>query len=75
MKVIQSSKGDIIMGDAWDYDLWRSQKAWELAMRIIPEKPAATGAWTGDNFLKKAQEELQMAYDIMGAVFKPSLRS
>lgn len=69
MKIIETNKGVIAMADVMDYALWKSQKAWELAMRIIPEKPQPTGAWTGDSYLQKAQEEIQKAYDIVTTVF------
>jgi hypothetical protein len=44
--------------------------AWELAMRIIPEKPEATGAWTQDAYLPKAQETLIKAQEVIDAVFQ-----
>ena len=69
MKIVETNKGVIAMADAVDYALWKSQKAWELALRIIPEKPQPTGAWTESNYLQKAQEELQKAYDIMTTIF------
>ena len=69
MKIIDTNKGVIVMTDVMDYALWKSQKAWELAMRIIPKEPQSIGAWTQPNYLQKAQEELQKAYDIVGTVF------
>ena len=69
MKLIETNKGVIAMGDVMDYALWKSQKAWELAMRTIPEKPQPSGAWTQSSYLQKAQEELQKAYDIVVTVF------
>lgn len=69
MKLIETDNGVIVMGDLMDYALWKSQKAWELANRIIPSKPEQTGAWTEVSYLKKVQEELQKAYDIVSAVF------
>mgnify|MGYP001604774183 FL=1 len=57
------------MADAMDYAMWKSEKAWELAMRIIPKQPEQTGTWTESNYLKKAQEELYKAYDIVTTVF------
>ncbi len=69
MRVIQIPEGVIEMADAIDYAMWKSQKAWELAMRIIPEKPQSSGGWTADNYLQKSQEELQKAYDVMTTVF------
>ena len=69
MKIVDTNKGVIVMGDVMDYALWKSQKAWELAMRTIPEKPQASGAWTESNYLERAQKELQQAYDIMVTVF------
>ncbi len=69
MEIIETYKGVVAMADAVDYAMWKSQKAWELAMRTIPDKPQASGAWTEANYLQKAQEELQKAYDIMTTVF------
>ena len=60
------------MGDAWDYDMWKAQKAWDLAMRIIPDKPQTQGRWTESNYLAQAQEELKKAYEVVNTVFKPS---
>ena len=60
------------MGDEWDYDLWKAQKAWDLAMRIIPDKPEDTCGWTKDTYLAKAQETLQKAHEVVDAVLKVS---
>lgn len=62
-------KENATMEDVMDYALWKAQKAWELAMRVIPAKPEESGAWTKAEFLKKSQEELQKAYDIVITVF------
>ncbi len=60
------------MGDSIDYALWKAQKAWELAMRIIPSSPQPSGAWTESNYLKQVQEELQKSYDVVTTVFAHS---
>ena len=72
MKLIETDKGVVAMADSMDYAMWKSQKAWELAMRIIPDKPQQTGRWVGDNCLKAAQEEIQKAYDIVYTEFANS---
>jgi hypothetical protein len=69
MKFIETNRGIIVMADAVDYGMWRSEKAWELAMRVIPSKPDQSGAWIEANYLKKAQEELDKSYDIVNTVF------
>ncbi len=69
MNLTKTNKEVIEVADVVDYAMWKSQKAWELAMRMIPEKVQQTGAWTEANYLQKAQEELQKAYDIMTTVF------
>lgn len=71
MKLIETDKGVVAMADTMDYAMWKSQKAWELAMRIIPEKPH-TGRWAESNYLKSAQEEIQKAYDIVYTEFANS---
>ena len=58
------------MGDAWDYRLRKVEMAWELALRIIPDKPQPNGAWTEGDYLKKAQETLKEANAVIDAVFK-----
>ena len=69
MQIIETNKGVIAMADTMDYTTWKAEKAWELAMRIIPSKFEATGRWTENTYLKNVQEELQKAYDIVSTVF------
>ena len=57
------------MGDQWDYRLNKMDMAWELAVRIIPDKPTDTGRWTEKDYLKNAQEVIREAYDVVDAVF------
>jgi len=57
------------MADNMDFTLWKAQKAWELAMSVIPSQPEQTGAWTESNYLKKAQDEFEKACDIVATVF------
>lgn len=57
------------MGDIWDYKLRKMEIAWELATRVMPNSPHPQGAWTEGNYLKKAQETLQQAQEIINTVF------
>lgn len=58
------------MGDIWDYRLRKLEMAWELALRIIPDKPANSGAWMGEeNFLTKSQEIMTKTQEIVQTVF------
>ena len=72
MKITNTDRGVIVMGDVWDFDMWKAQKAWDLAMRIIPGNPLPQGPWTESGYLGKVQEELKKAYDVVNTVFKPS---
>ncbi len=58
MTLIETNKGAIVMADVIDYAMWKSEKAWELAMRIIPDKPQSGGAWTANNYLQKAKQAI-----------------
>ena len=69
MQLINTNRGIIAMADDMDFILWKAQKAWELAKSIIPNQPAETGAWTDSDYLKKAQEELTKACEIVATVF------
>jgi hypothetical protein len=70
MKIIEPDKGAIVMGDKWDYKLWKAESAWDLAMRIIPKEPSDIGDWTEDSYLKKSQEILKNAQEVINAIFK-----
>ena len=60
------------MGDGWDYRLRKMEIAWELASRIIPEKPQPSGAWTEADYIARAQKVMKEAADAVDAVFKDS---
>jgi hypothetical protein len=75
MKLVHTQKGDIIMGDMWDYKLRKMEITWELAQRIIPKAPTSMGGWEESRFLEKADGILKQAFDITASVFqddKPS---
>lgn len=57
------------MGDVWDYRLSKAEMAWELATRIIPSNPQATGKWTEESYLEHVQKTLQECQKIIDAVF------
>ncbi len=57
------------MGDGWDYGLRKMEIAWELASRIIPEKPQPSGAWTEADYIAKAQKVMKEAVEAVNAVF------
>lgn len=57
------------MGDMWDYRLQKAEMAWELALRVIPEKPQPTGKWTEEDYLKFAQEIFKQSHDVIDAIF------
>jgi len=75
MQLVKTNKGVIEMADNMDYFMWKSQKAWELAHRIIPPQPSTGGAWTQEHYLEKAQQELEKAYEIINTVFANTLLS
>ena len=58
------------MGDEWDYKLRKMEMAWDLALRIIPDKPEDSGAWIRENYLARAQETLKQTNEAVNAVFK-----
>ncbi len=75
MNMILTQKGVLIMGDVWDYKLRKMDIAWELAQRTIPKTPAETGGWGEGNFLKRSEDMLKQANDIVNTIFsddKPS---
>ena len=63
-----------IMGDVWDYRLRKTDIAWELASRLIPDHAQNSGPWTADVFVAKAQATIKEAYEAIDAVFKESQR-
>jgi hypothetical protein len=69
MKLIETDRGVVVMGDYWDYRLWKAEMAWDLAMRIIPDKTSSTGRWTEDTYLKHAQEALKQSKEVIDAIF------
>ena len=58
------------MGDAWDYRLRKMDMAWQLALRMIPQEPEATGRWTAESYLECSQEILKEAFKVIDGVFK-----
>ena len=69
MKLTNPDRGVIIMGDVWDYKLSKADMTWDLASRIIPEKPGATGRWTESSYLENAQKTLVECSKVIEAVF------
>ncbi len=53
----------------WDYRMRKMDIAWELASRIIPEKPQPSGAWTEADYIAKAQKVMKEAAEAVDAVF------
>jgi len=63
------------MGDEWDYKLWKAESAWDLAMRIIPDKPSSDqGAWPAKDYLAKSQEILTQSVEVVDTVFKADIK-
>ena len=57
------------MGDIWDYRLQKTEMAWELALRMIPQKPESVGKWTEDSYLEHAQKVIKQSHDLVDAIF------
>ena len=57
------------MGDLWDYRLSKAEMAWELALRVMPEHPQATGKWTEESYLEHAQKVIKQSHDVVDAIF------
>lgn len=64
-----NSKEGYDMGDVWDYKLRRMGMVWELALRVIPQKPELTGKWHEGKFFEEVQKTLQEASKVVNAVF------
>ena len=63
-------EGVVTVGDVWDYKLWKAEKVWDLANRIIPPHAEDSGAWTEDRYLVKVQETLKNCTEVINAIFK-----
>jgi len=70
---MEKQEGVVIMGDVWDYKLWKAEKAWDLASRIIPPHAEASGGWTEDQYLVKSQEILKNSTEVINAIFKEDI--
>lgn len=55
--------------EAWGYRLRKMEIVWELAQKVIPERRAATGQWSGESYYLKVQETLQKLQEIVDVVF------
>jgi len=69
MKLIETDRGIMIMGDEWDYKLRKMQMAWELALKTMPTGAQVQGKWTEALYLKNAQEVLSKSFEVVDAVF------
>ncbi len=69
MRLIESDRGVLVMGDLWDYKIKKMEMAWELALRVIPKSPHETGRWTERDYLKSSQDEIRQAFEVIDAIF------